>query len=1364
MRIIPKSEVSAEEDLSCAGFSAKLHEGKDTKLIINMGKRSASPAKTVWCEDEEGPTSRLKGSLGHNNPTKKASPAHKDPGKDRVSKELFTRAPRIQEKLPSGKIEIPAPPIGASKPEMEWLSTLLPAGVTIAVAVIMAVAFSNPMMMLYSLPMTIAGVVLSIVKYVRGNKTFQQSSGERSAAYLKQLDKITSDIDKKREAQKNAMLLADPSPDDCYETVRTRSTKLWCREPSDVDFVSVRLGTGTVPFSVLIDCPREQLMEEDELRKKPGEIQRANSTITGMPILCNIRNSGVVGVLGKPELTRTQMQNMVFHLATHHCYTELKIVCFINEEEREELSWLADLPHTCGSSREESYLASTREEADALYRTFTEMFKQRKREVEENNSYGSDPLFVPYILFVFFEPKLLKKDDPIRQYLFMERGLGCGCLMAAQQIAHLPKQCSEIITLEDDSGEIYNTSHASERRSFHVDEISSGVRHMFGRSIRPLYCDEGIAASSLPNSYSFYQMLGIKTIDEFDIGKSWGASDLLTSELAPSAPIGILENGEHISFSSPPTGDNGGAHALVAGATGSGKSETLLTLIISLALRYSPEEVGFLVIDFKGDSIAGKLRGLPHMRGVITNLDGEELRRSLVSIKAENEKRQRLFKEYNVNHPADKKGINGIRGYTKKYREGEVKEPLPHLFIVVDEFAQMKKQLPDIMEQFLSAAQIGRALGVHLILATQSPSGVVDEKIRANIFKQLCLKVANTNESRDVIGSEVAARLKDPGRGYLKIDDDLLLFQSAYGGGKLHLPDGSESTQFREAVDEIAAYCRRNEIRKLPDIFCPPLPERSVYEQPRPEEIRVRPFGLLQLGIRDDPASQFMGEYSIDVFSRNTLIIGSQLMGKTNMLQTILRAAATMYSPEEVNVYILEFSSLFLKNFEALPHVGGVVTPMETEKITNLFRMLKEQVELRRQKFLSLGVSAFAAYRETGARDLPQILLLVDDLAAVKAYFPLDNDPLLSLCKEGLALGISVVATAAQPVGGMSYLPTFANRIALYNNDVTTYGTLLGHTSIRPKELPGRCLVSWENATYECQNYLAFDGKREIDRTEAIRLFCREKIAEADGKRAAPIPFIPKDLTANKAFAAYPEAYDGGRLMFGLDYATVKPLSVKLAALGVLAVSGREGDVRNFQRYLLMSAETTNGLQAEFYIVDGIDRALQLFSDFSCVTEYSFLAEQATQMLLAVQKKAEERYARVAEGDVSVLDTSPTLVLMLNSTEAINAISADKSALGAWGQITGKLKAMNICVVFGALDNVSIPFGSEVLKKIKDDRKLVFFDDLGNLKIGDLSFATVKKFAGAMQPGDGYLLLGNEAARIRVPSCPMPKGNSIDSR
>lgn len=1271
--------------------------------------------------------------------------------------ELFRRSPRIMEQMPGGKMEIPAVPPKPGKPEINWLSTLLPAGVTIAIAVTMALAFQNTMMMLYSLPMTVAGVIISIVNYLHGTKAYKKTLEDRETTYLQKVDEFKADIAAARDAQKKAMLLANPEPEDCFDDVRTRSTRLWDREPNHPDFAAVRLGTGTVPFSVSLEMPRQQPSEGDELSTIPEEVLRSNSTIENMPILCDIRSKGMVGLTGPRKLTRAQIQNMIFHLATHHCNTELKLVCFYKESDSNELAWLADLPHTYGMSQNESYLASTQENADALFRSFTEMLRERKQELQETNSYSSSPLFMPYILFVFFEPELLNENNPINQYLTMGQSLGVGCLMAAERWSQLPRGFKDIINLSDDGGEIYNTANASARRSFCMDDISPALRKMFGQSIRPLYCNEGISVSSLPKSYTLYQMLGINSMSEFDIEKSWRDSDFLTSTLAPSAPIGVLESGEQLIFHSPPSAEAGGSHALVAGTNGSGKSEALLSIIISLALRYSPEEVSFLVIDFKGDSLAGRLLGLPHLRGIITSLDGDELQRSLDSINAEKLRRQRIFKDYNDNHPEEKEKITGIRTYASKYRQGKVREPLPHLFIVVDEFAEMKKDktLSKILDDFISTASTGRSLGIHLILATQSPSGIIDSKIRANILKQLCLKVANTLESRDVIGSDLAAHINNSGRGYLKIGDNLQMFQSAYGSGKIILSNGSESTQIREAIDAIATYCNSQGMQKLPDIFCPPLPKRIGYPENGRAENLDYSFGLMPIGIRDDPARQFMGEYTMDIFSRNTLIVGSQGTGKTNLLQTILHGVADNYSPAEVNVYIMEFASLFLKKFELLPHVGGVVVPSDTDKIVNLFNLLEEQKSLRRKRFMEVGVSNYIAYRELGNYDLPQILVLVDNLAAAREFFPRDNDPLLSICQDGPSLGISVVATAAQPVGTMNYLPAFGNRIALYNNDPSVYGTLnlgngIGGTKLIPKCLAGRCLVAFENSNYMCQSYLAFDSQEEYD------YFFKAQTEKANGKKAMSIPVIPEDLKVPEAFEMYPDAYQQGRFMVGMDYSTVKPLPIMPAAMKIMAVSGRERDVRNFQRYMLLSAENATKPQPEYYIIDSIGRTLQPYKQFSCVKEYSIIPEKVTEYLQMILIKAEDRYRQINEGNLSVLDNAPALMLMLNSSEAISAISSDNNALTIWRTLTGKLKAMNICIVFGALENATIPFGSEVLKMLKENCRLVFFEELGNMKICDLQYATIKRFSGTFQEGDGYMIIGNNVSRIRVPKCPSP--------
>ncbi len=304
-----------------------------------------------------------------------------------------------------------------------------------------------------------------------------------------------------------------------------------------------------------------------------------------------------------------------------------------------------------------------------------------------------------------------------------------------------------------------------------------------------------------------------------------------------AAPLGVKSKNEIVSLDISDKGKAHGPHGLVAGTTGSGKSEILQTYVLSMASLYHPYDVGFVIIDFKGGGMANQFTDLPHLMGTITNIDGREINRSLMSIKAELVYRQEVFSRSGVNH---------INDYIKLYKSGKVEEPMPHLIMIVDEFAELKAEYPDFMKEIISAARIGRTLGVHLILATQKPSGVVDNQIWSNSKFRLCLKVQTKEDSKEVIKTPLAAEIVEPGRAYFQVGNNEIfeLFQSAYSGAKV--PTGEDNvknysiyavnfwgkremvfqnkkggdsdkgeTQLQAMVSYIHDYCQEEHIRKV---------------------------------------------------------------------------------------------------------------------------------------------------------------------------------------------------------------------------------------------------------------------------------------------------------------------------------------------------------------------------------------------------------------------------------------------------------------------------------------------------------------------------------------------------------------------
>ena len=1108
---------------------------------------------------------------------------------------------------------------------------------------------------------------------------------------------------------------------------------------------------------------QEKLEIEDDLSLLPEQTASFYKELQNAPVICDLKNVNAVGITGEEADRFELLKLIVTDVALRHFAADVKLFFVAEKEHAGRMHLFRFLPGAYCVQTDTRGIV-TDDESKTLI--FEYLYKELTMRAQEKRSY-------PHLLIFFYDEYGYKKH-PISQFTEKGKDLGVTFLFFGQTRADIPVGCDYVVQLSGGyRGVLINAAEKSKTVPFVSSQISDTLAVRIVRTLAPVCTDEVSLEGELIKNISMFKMLNILSVEDLDLKARWSASKVTKSM---AAPVGVSKTGIvmldlHDKAHGP--------HGLVAGTTGSGKSEILQTYILSMATLYHPYEAAFVIIDFKGGGMVNQFAQLPHLLGAITNIDGNAINRSLKSIKAELQKRQKYFAQADVNH---------IDKYIRKYKAGEVSEPLPHLIIIVDEFAELKAEQPEFMKELISAARIGRSLGVHLILATQKPAGQVNEQIWSNSRFKLCLKVQSKEDSNEVLKSPLAAEIKEPGRAYLQVGNNEIfeLFQSAYSGvperedegtGKAftiyEVPDGGKkvpvyvkkknkgqegmNNQLEAIVSYVSEYFRSIQIPQLPDICLPPLRECIEFPPVSKEAVQEqkKEVGFYAwIGVYDDPDHQNQDQYAVNLSAANMIIIGSAQTGKTTILQNVIRSLSEQYTPDEVAIYIIDFASMVLKNFETLNHVGGVVSSSEDEKLKNLFKMLWEEMETRKEKLLSVGVSSFVAYKEAGRTDMKQIVLIIDNLTALKELYFQDDDELLNLCREGITVGISIVIANAQTAGiGYKYLSSFSNRIALFCNDGNEYSAIFEHCNRRLEHLPGRCFAEVDKQILECQAYLPFAGEKEFERAEAIRGYIEKRNGECT-EVARKIPLIPPVLSMNYMAQQFGNMMRGHfDLAAGLNYEDVMPYMLRMSSIGVLAVVGREGSGRyNWIKYVADMLELMYPGRSKVYISDGIGKKLASMKEKRNVVRYSMIAEDIVSYLKEIEEELQSRYELLAKGIESDPAEADYMLLIIDNPDAIEQISNSKEALASYKNIIGRYRNMNVGVIISAIENAPIPYSApEVIKGIRDGRHLMYFGDISELKIYDMPLAVTRKFKKPIETGDGYYIKENECIKLKTP-------------
>ena len=1272
----------------------------------------------------------------------------------------FVRNTRLKLKNEEEPINILDPEKLPTKPETNIIVSLLPAIAMFALVVILRGVMNSTGggFVIFSICSMGLGVFTSVMSIITQRRKYKKTCKERVNKYEKYIDDKKEEIKEAHEKELKCLESEFYSIEEDVEHIKRFDYMLFDRVPEDEDFMEIYLGVGKKEALRKIDYKLQETLESgDNLAQLPTQLSNELKYIENAPITVALKEANAVGVVGTKENRYAMFKNFIIDIISRQYFGEVGLYVFLDDKE-EKFEWLRTIPHLQNGEGFRNIVCDDESKNNIFEYLYKELsFRSASKTKNKFN-----------IVMVLDEFGI--KSHPVSKFVENASEIDTVFVFFEKSEEFLPLHCSTIIRLDDEChGVVFESGDASKEQLFEYKTVSDEEMFEISDVLSPVYCEEISLESSLRKNVSLYDILGIYSAEDMNLGKRWASSKI---DESIAVPIGVNAKGEivyldiHEKYHGP--------HGLVAGTTGSGKSELLQSYIIAAASLYHPHEIGFMIIDFKGGGMVNQFKKLPHLIGSITNIDGNEIDRSLKSIKAELIKRQTLFAKADVNH---------IDKYIKLYKEGKVKEALPHLVIVVDEFAELKAEQPEFMKELISAARIGRSLGVHLILATQKPAGQVNEQIWSNSRFKLCLKVQTQEDSNEVLKSPLAAEIREPGRAYIQVGNDEIfeLFQSGYSGkpesqeysrNKAYhisevdfkgirktifnqIPDKNAHsvTQLEATVEYIEKYCEENNISKLNDICMEPLPEIVDF----PKSIRDNVSNgkiIANIGICDDPDNQTQTEYSVDLTNENVLIIGSARTGKTNLLQSVIRNTASKYSPKEVTIYVMDFASMILKKFEKLKHVGGVVTLSEDEKLKNLLKLLESEKENRKKIFADMGVSSYTAYKEAGKCELPQIVLIVDNLMAFREIYTDEEAAFLNICREGLSVGISIVVSNAQTAGiGYKYLSNFSTRIAMYCNDSDEYNQILDHCRLRIEDIKGRCIIEKDSRQLECQSYLAFEGEKEIERAADIVAFVEKTNENYIQFETQKIPVIPDVLSKQHIIEESKEVLRKGyEIPFGLDYDTVKPFVMDIASLGSIATTGKTHDESN--DFIIYIVEMLNELyrgKTEVRIIDGVEKKLNILQESENVISYDTIAENSAGYISWLDSKLSERYDAMISGETKEPYDEKLEVLVINNFEAIKLISEDAKMLGLYKNIIGKYKGMKGCVIVGGFDNTALPYGSpEILRIFKDTKHVMFFENIPQIKMFEIDMATRKHFTKPLKSKEGYYIEDSKTTKIKT--------------
>lgn len=922
----------------------------------------------------------------------------------------INRPPRVAGRPSNLTLELKPPPGAPRRVRIPLIASLAP----VAIGVALWLMTGNITMLLFS-ALTPVMMLSTFIEDKRGGKTqFVRDKRE----FHERLVALKGELDQLRASETIRRRSEAPDADDLLERVRGLRPDLWERRPGDDDFLSLRVGAATRESGIAVQLEKSG---DDELKKEAEELIGWYSTLPHVPVSTPLGELGVLGVCGDRARANALTRWLLLQAALLHSPRDLAVVACVQDLDSKQWGWLKWLPHARGGFASiDPQLAQGRVLSNQLIDQLLALVSDRKAQSERTQL----PKTWPFSVLALIEEDVQPERAKVRELLEDCSRYGIFVIWLGEDRRALPGESRGIVELDSqtarlrytraDTGEVIEDVTADGLDPERV--LSAAVALAPVRDVSALR-----ASSELPPRVSFLDLLKLRDVEADTVVGRWQEK-----RRGLEAEIGVSGEG---AFSVDLRAD--GPHTLLAGTTGSGKSELLQTLIASLALAHPPNLLNFLLIDYKGGAAFKECVRLPHTVGLVTDLDAHLTERVLQSLNAELRRREHVLRAAGAKDLIELERVAPDRA-------------LASLVIVIDEFAALAKEVPDFVQGVVDIAQRGRSLGVHLILATQRPAGVVSENIRANSNLRIALRVNEAGESSDVIGVGDAAQIprSRPGRAFIRTGhSELAEIQTAYVGGisaakeatrlqaqpfdsSFFAPDGGpQLSVVHDGVTDLARIvdtCRAAaELAESPPPHRPWLePLANVIPLDEAEKLAAPTEEGVLVGMIDEPELQNQRPLALDLDTDGSILVfGTGGSGKTTLLRTIAASLAQSESPAGTRIYGLDFASRGLATLEVLPHCGSAVSGEDVERVERVFSMLVKTLAARRLSFAGSGAASLAEYRKLTGVSEARIVVLFDGYGGFATAFERINqgelvDALPRLVADGRSFGIHFIITA----------------------------------------------------------------------------------------------------------------------------------------------------------------------------------------------------------------------------------------------------------------------------------------------------------------------------------------------------------------